>query len=159
MNHLSFRLPSFFQGPPAYSIWVVLPFSSHQNSTAPLKKTPKGPQFCRTTHSVFTTWALGWRVRVPKLQTAKPRRLGSNEGALRIRLGLLVGYHGEPKVNIFHNIRIIYGLYYRKRLKVTYSTTRLRSRNSDNPDEVSWRVKSTIGFTRVSLTCTPQNRR
>ena len=38
------------------------------------------------------------------------------------RLGLLVGYHGEPKANLFHNIRIIYNP---KRLKVTYSTTRL----------------------------------
>ena len=32
---------------------------------------------------------------------------------------LLVGYHGEPKVNLFHNIRIIQELYYPKRLKVT----------------------------------------
>ena len=38
---------------------------------------------------------------------------------------LLVGYHGEPKVNLFHNIRIIEGLYYPKRLKVSYSTTRV----------------------------------
>ena len=37
---------------------------------------------------------------------------------------LLVGYHGEPKVNLFHNVRIIQGLYYPKRVKVTYSTTR-----------------------------------
>ena len=36
---------------------------------------------------------------------------------------LLVGYDGEPKVNLFHNIRIKKGLYYPKRLKVTYSTT------------------------------------
>ena len=70
---------------------------------------------------------------------------------------LLVGYHGEPKVNLFHNIRslkvgnpiasilksnvkgipALFGLnpasnfmgftvYYPKRLKVTYSTTRIR---------------------------------
>ena len=44
---------------------------------------------------------------------------------------LLVGYHGEPKVNLFHNIRIIQGLYYPKRLKVTYSTT--RSKGTLNP--------------------------
>ena len=37
---------------------------------------------------------------------------------------LLVGYHGELKVNLFHNIRIIQGLYYPKGLKVTYSTTK-----------------------------------
>ena len=36
----------------------------------------------------------------------------------------LGGYHGEPKVNLFHNIRIIQGFYPSKRLKVTYSTTR-----------------------------------
>ena len=34
---------------------------------------------------------------------------------------ILVGYHGEPKVNLLNNIRIIY---YPKRLKVTYSATR-----------------------------------
>ena len=39
---------------------------------------------------------------------------------------LLVGYHGEPKVNLYHNIRSIWGLYYLKRLKVTYSTTRIK---------------------------------
>ena len=53
------------------------------------------------------------------------------EGALTVRLvpgsfiTRLVGYHGEPKVSPFHNIRIISGLYYPKRLKVTYSTTRI----------------------------------
>ena len=39
---------------------------------------------------------------------------------------LLVGYHGEPKVNLFHDIRIISGFYYTKRLKDSYSTTRLK---------------------------------
>ena len=45
---------------------------------------------------------------------------------------LLVGYHGEPKGNLFHNIRIIYGLYYPKRLKVTYSTTSQNSMVSEH---------------------------
>ena len=48
------------------------------------------------------------------------------DGFYRKFLNLLVGYRGEPKVNIFHNIRIVQGLYYPKRLKVTYSTTRGR---------------------------------
>ena len=48
---------------------------------------------------------------------------GSFNGSLKAPLYLLVGYHGEPKVNLFHNIRIIQGLYYPKRLKVTYSAT------------------------------------
>ena len=30
---------------------------------------------------------------------------------------LLVGYHGEPKVNLFHNTRIISGKYYPKKVK------------------------------------------
>ena len=47
--------------------------------------------------------------------------------AFELRVQLWVHDHGEPKVNLFHNIRIIQGLYYPKRLKVTYSTTRLRS--------------------------------
>ena len=53
------------------------------------------------------------------------------EGALKVRLvsgsfiTRLVGYHGEPEVSLFHNIRIISGFYYPKRLKVTYSTTRI----------------------------------
>ena len=36
----------------------------------------------------------------------------------------LPGIMGKPTVNLFHNIRIIQGLYYPRRLKVTYSTTR-----------------------------------
>ena len=32
-------------------------------------------------------------------------------------LVLLVGYHGELKVNVFHNTRIIQGLYYPKKVK------------------------------------------
>ena len=31
-------------------------------------------------------------------------------------ISLLVGYHGELKVNLFQNTRVIYGLYYPKRL-------------------------------------------
>ena len=38
---------------------------------------------------------------------------------------LLVGYHGGTKVSLVHNIRIIKGLDYPKRLKVTYPTTRI----------------------------------
>ena len=38
----------------------------------------------------------------------------------------LVGYHGEPKVNLLYNLRIISGLYYPKRLQVVYSTARSR---------------------------------
>ena len=32
-------------------------------------------------------------------------------------LNLLVGYHGELKLNLFHNTRIIWGLYYPKKVK------------------------------------------
>ena len=46
------------------------------------------------------------------------------DGGLVVVAYLPVGYHGEPKVHLFHNIRILQGLYYPKRLKVTYSTTR-----------------------------------
>ena len=52
---------------------------------------------------------------------------------------LLVGSHGEPKVNLFHNIRIIKGLYYPKRLKVTYSTTRYKSSS-----HATWTAKTPI---------------
>ena len=37
---------------------------------------------------------------------------------------LRVGYHGELKVHLLHNIRNIWGLNFPKRLKVAYSTTK-----------------------------------
>ena len=46
--------------------------------------------------------------------------------AHRFMVYLLVGYHGEPKVNLF-DTRIMQGFYYPKKLKVTYSTTRFRA--------------------------------
>ena len=63
--------------------------------------------------------------------TKKEVRACTTQGILQRTLKalyLLVGYHGELKVNLFHNIRIISGYTTPKRLKVTYSTTRCKAR-------------------------------
>ena len=71
-------------------------------------------------------WGLGWGLGFRSWIWRVEFTLGlKNLHVFRITQPyLLVGYHGEPKVQLFHNIRIILGLYYPKRLKATYSTTR-----------------------------------
>ena len=47
----------------------------------------------------------------------------------------LVGYHGELKVILFHNTRIIKGLYYPKKVKgyLLYYEEDLRAENTTKP--------------------------
>ena len=54
----------------------------------------------------------GSGLRAARLRVWRFRRKGSRvplKGSMYgpSHLGLLVGYHGEPKINLFHNIRVI----------------------------------------------------
>ena len=92
---------------------MVVPFGGAKEKS--YKGIPK-----RNYHGAL--WVLSKKNRVLKAYNATTTISNPKEH-------LLVGYHGELKVNLFHNTRIIRDYTTPRGLKVTHSTTRNNSSN------------------------------